>query len=316
MASKRKLFPYQEQVLEWTLKKDSFALWLQMRLGKTLITIRNIKENELYPVLIVAPLTVLPVWEKELALEGVKETQIKLLRPETYKKWPVEKPLPLQTEWYLTNYEFLRTHSEILYRSWACVVLDESSKIRNPKAQVTQLLSFASTYSRTRILLSGTPDPESPLNYFSQMNFLGGNQGWMGCKNFWEFRAKYFHQTWSAWYWRPNKNTLAELQKAVKENSFTLTRQAAGIENRKIYETRHFEMTPKQKEMYQLVKKEFRHGLQTKTMTKSVLTQLVWLCRIAGGFSPEENVISEAKTKELVELLTGELKEEKVIIWF
>jgi superfamily II DNA or RNA helicase len=74
-------------------------------------------------------------------------------------------------------------------------------------------------------------------------------------------------------------------------------------------------MSPPQRRAYAEVRKDFQFG---ELRTKWATTRMVWLARIAGGFTPSvpPERLTDAKLDELVGLLTGELQHESVVVWF
>ena len=130
---------------------------------------------------------------------------------------------------------------------------------------------------------------------------------------------------WSAWDWVPNKGTIDRIKSEVHAKAFVLTRSQCKVGSRKVHEKRFVYMSPKQKKLYKEVEKTFayEYGMERES-TQWVVVKYLWLSRLAGGFLPVEKenepkkvtLISEEKTKLLKELLTGELKNEKAVVWF
>lgn len=311
----RKLMPHQLQALRWAMPRKTLALFMEMRLGKTAVAIRWVKHtaparNE-YRVLVVGPLTVLPAWEDELLKEGVPADRAVYLTGD--KKKRTAPLIDFDWGWYLTNYEALRSSPVMLRAPWTHIILDESTRIRNPKAQITKLLTNNNFLNKPcRAILSGFPAPEGMLDYFCQMRFL--EDEFMGKRNYYEFRQRYFRQYGYDW-WCPPKNR-KQILEAIRSKAFVLTRKEAKLGSKKIYETRTIEPTPLQKKLTEKIKKEFAYGEQKEQETKWNVSKLQWLGRVAGGFDPEGNLIGEGKVKEILTLLQGELKREKVVIWF
>lgn len=73
---KRKVFyPHQSEGFAYTLQEEHPALFMEMRLGKTLVTVRRCKTYKTWcgsgtMNLVVAPNSALPSWEKEARGEG------------------------------------------------------------------------------------------------------------------------------------------------------------------------------------------------------------------------------------------------------
>lgn len=308
----RPLFPHQQRALDYAAKRSRIALFMEMRLGKSAVAIRWARHHQLDRVLILGPTSVLPGWIDELMVEGVRASDIHFLTGTTLVRRAIAAEI--DTGWALANYETVRYQPDILAMAWDGLILDESTRIRNPRAQITKLCLKASSHIVYRAVLSGLPAPESPLDYWCQMAFLHG--GFMESYNYWAFRQRYFYPDISGYDWLPKTGVLDALKKEVHRTAFVLTRKAAGMGERKIYEKRIVEMSPSQIREYRTVARDFAfRNLETQWAT----TQMLWLARLAGGFSPDQThpeVISDTKLTELVSLLTGELKVEPVVVWF
>lgn len=106
----RSLYPYQLQMLEWAVDFDKIPLFVEMRLGKTIVTIRwaikKLKKKygddwkKKGRVLILAPKSVVPVWEKELKLENIVTAPLNT-RIDRGLRSIIEK----MPGWFVSNYE-------------------------------------------------------------------------------------------------------------------------------------------------------------------------------------------------------------------
>lgn len=73
----------------------------------------------------------------------------------------------------VVNYEAVRTDANVRrVMSGAMVVLDECSKIKDPKATITEVMREIAPTFRGVVLLSGTPAPNNILEYLPQMKVL------------------------------------------------------------------------------------------------------------------------------------------------
>lgn len=309
----RPLFPHQQHALDYAADRRSIALFMEMRLGKSAVAIRWLRAKA-RRVLVVGPMSVLPGWIDELVLEGFDPSRVCWLTgpvKERIHRVKTDQDLGYPT-WYLINYEaLLRGGKAFSELRWDGIILDESTRIRNSKARITKLLCRRFATVPRKAILSGLPAPESPMDYFSQMVFLHGS--FMGTNNFWEWRHRHFYE--AHWEWLPKKGSLQRIQASLRTLAFTLTRKEANLGGRKVYESRYVDMTPPQRQAYQEIRKNFQFaGLRTKWAT----TRMVWLARVAGGFTPgiPSERLTDAKIDELVTLLTGELKQEFVVVWF
>lgn len=283
--------------------------------------------------MVLAPLSVLKSWETELREEG----QSWIVYPETDQR-DLECPPPGKVVWVLVNFErliasfkscgnadfktLLARFKRCDYRddpdlaawtAWAdqfdAVIVDESSRIKNPKAMITKLVTTAFRRADHRAILSGLPAPESPLDYVEQFRFLYGR--FMGAKNFWVYRSRFFQAV--DYEWVPNPGTRQQIKKEVARLAFVMSRREAGIGSKKVYSRRYIEPTTAQVRLADEVEGEFRLG---QNETKFSLVIHNWLGRIAGGHGDGWAVVSDRKGKEIVELLQGELRNEPALVLF
>ena len=323
----RKFLKHQNPMFEYAMENTNVALFCEMRLGKTLVAIRWASQPKIKKVLVVAPLPVVRVWEDELLAEEWAEQDIQILKGSKEKIH--EKVQNPEARWFLTNYESLieierklkpgqvwkpkKRFPSILEKEWDCIILDESTKIRNPQAKVTKLLQDYAEKFPFKAILTGLPDPESPLDYFEQMRFLYGS--FLRCRNYWSFRRSWFWQI--GYTFVVPKRTKVALKEALEKQAFSMTRKQAGINIQKVYEKRYVPLTPAQKKLYKQIDKGFEYKIgKEEQQTRWVPVQYQWYGAIAGGFTPEGKFLSDAKVKEIINLLKTELKHEQVVVWF
>jgi SNF2 family DNA or RNA helicase len=73
----------------------------------------------------------------------------------------------------VVNYETVRTDPRVrACMGGAFVILDESSALKDGKAKITQVMQEIAPTFRAVILLSGTPAPNTPLEYYPQMKVI------------------------------------------------------------------------------------------------------------------------------------------------
>ena len=312
----KSLYDYQQDAFDWACDRDRVAFFLEMRLGKTLTSIRWAESKSLQKILVVCPLAVVSVWQDHLFEDHISSTIL--------TGTPKQKETLLEdqdTRWYITNYESAFVHglkssrivpSLISDLAWDAILLDESPYIRNPQAKRTKAIKKFFKYTCCIGLLSGLPDPEGPLDYYEQMAFLNGGS-FLGCDSFWKFRVRYFKQGWTEWDWIPKKGTITKIKEAVNEMAFVLSRKQAGIGSKKIRSKRYVQLPARIQKAYQKLEKEFAIG---GSETKWIISRNVWLARLAGGRPDEQDYWHAAKLNELLYLLQGDLKHEQVVVWF
>jgi SNF2 family DNA or RNA helicase len=306
----KRFLKHQQEALAYAKKRDQIGLFLDMRLGKTPVAIRWAILKGCQKVLIVAPLSVLPgmQWHEELKSERCWPIYI---WPEEQKDVWIVAAESNSRGWFGINYEAVRTRPEILRLDWDCIILDESTRIRNPKAQITKSILKNTDHVKLRCILSGLPNPESPLDFFCQMQFLHGE--FLGFENYWAFRQSKFYQPPYDYSWHPKKGVREAIKERIHSTCFIRSRKETGLGNRRIFERRYVEMTPDQKRIQMQIRKDFAVGERT---TKWVPVQQMWLARLAGGFDPELNLISGRKFVELLSIVKDERPNEQIVVWF
>lgn len=308
----RPLFPHQADALNFCKAKTAIPLFLQMRLGKTKVVIEHLRRAE-PPVLVVAPLTTLLSWKEELVAEGESETSFCTVvgNPEERKR-----ELSRHCKWFLINYEGILSTPAIQLKAWKVIILDESSRIRNPKSKISRILSEEFPLVQKKVILSGNPAPESPLDFFQQFKFLQGN--FMGFENFWKFRiSKFFMPHPSVHKWIPKPGVQEAVRKYIQEHSFVLSKENAGLGNLKFYQHRTIPMEDEQKKIIRRIEDEFllEYGENVEILTKWIPVQFCWMSQVAGGFV-NGKLKFRGKMQELKSLLQNELSGESVVVWF
>ena len=176
----RPLMPHQQDYQRHAAKFNHNACLLEMRLGKTLATIRwdvslSSKSLASEPILVVAPLSVLEAWEKELTLEYERYVLVSGKSFDKRTDLVVNEAFGVEGRtWVLINYESLRATPGLAFLEWFTVVADESTIIKNNQAAITKLFTKGFRETKHRTILAGMPRPESELDLFSQFQFLYG----------------------------------------------------------------------------------------------------------------------------------------------
>ncbi len=314
MHGMRKPLQYQRPILEWARLRRRIALFIEMRLGKSFITITwalsLLRSNDL--VLIVGPSAPLPGWQQELALFGIRSHI--LVGSSSDKRLQFEREYRDGCRWFMITPEGLRAAPDLCEYRWKLCVLDESTFIANPKNEITKLV-HKRLNTPLKAILTGTPAPEHDLQYFEQMRWLHGD--FCGFESYWGFRAHCWHQAGYEWF--PNRGVKEMYTKEIAKNAYVLTAEQAGIPNRRVYETRYCELPAFMRRSYSRVMEEYATG---DLMTRFIPVARTWLAQIAGGCLPKnfrtgkEKAFTPHKFVELERLLEGELHRKPVVVFF
>jgi hypothetical protein len=290
------------------------ALFWKMRLGKTLTCIRTCRIYLNSPFkLVVAPNPALASWCEDLdnedqlyvLLEGPRNKRLKLLSA----YWMSTQPV-----WFLMNKEAHMVIPEVAGYPWDVVVLDESVFISTPKNQV-KVSKFFLTHFRNvkhRWALCGTPAPETPLQYFNQLQWLDYHL--LPEKNYYAFRFNHFQMI--GYDWAITEDGQKYLSYYLNKCAMFLNRDDVHMGGVKVHERRMIKLPPKLRTAYAQLEKEFYFEMFGKPHDTIFSTQkYLWLKRMCGGFSKELGFKSYHKCEELKNLLEGEMKNEQIVVW-
>lgn len=303
---------------------SKLALFWEMRLGKTLIAIRWLKTRpDCNKIIIACPLSVVDSWERELVAEG--ETPIVVRGTTAQKEKTVSETLDFSSEarqWVITNYESfivtgrksvegkaLATPSYLCALLWHAVVADESTVIKNAKAQITKVFIKQFKHTPYRAVLTGLPNPEGLQDFVTQLIFVHG--AFMGCDSFWDWRLKHMMELPTGGH-IVKRSSAKMIAKSISKLSHSLTRKEAGIGSIKLYSIRTVEIPGKVKTA---IKKLHETSEIGNKLTKLVLENLTIEAKLTGGFYDDASLQHNAKLKELKYLLSTELRGQPFIIW-
>jgi len=308
----RQLRSYQKKALRFSLKVKHPALFMEMRLGKTLVTIRSAILKGYKKILVVCPYSAFMSWEEELQEEnqkyiysivGTKKVRLELLNKISRDK---------RITWSIINKEGFLVIPEIRNIKWDCLVWDESHYLKNPQSKISKFYVNNFRDVKGRYCLTGTPAPENELEYFQQLIFLDENN--MKFKNYWEYRHACFVEGFHNY--KLHAYGRKYLENVLSKNCFFLTRKEVNLGGEKIYIKRSLVLSPKLKKVYKTIVEEFvleGDGIKLD-MTIFAGQKWIWLRRLCGGFA-EKKLVHKLKCNEILEFLRGELKSQQLVIW-
>lgn len=309
----RKPYLHQQEVLKQIHRKERIALFIEMRLGKTLIAIRWAIQNSAKRILILCPKSVMSVWYRELELEGIEREQIASLVGPGEDRFNEASQQTTSQFWAITNYEGIVYTPELLDCNWDCIICDESTFIRNPKAKTTKFLINRTQTVKYKAILSGLPNPESYTDFVMQMIFL--NDKFMKCENYWQWQKTYCYLL--GFQWMLHEWAEKPLLKEIAENAIILSRKDVAMDCKKVYETRYTFTNKEQKKALGELYKDFQTTIKDELITtKFTLPKLEFMYRISSGMTPNGVLLNDAKYQEMIYLLKTDLKNESVVIWF
>ncbi len=158
-----KMFKFQKYVAEYAIKKGRCAIFLDTGLGKTIIELtvaKNYIKRFNKPVLIITPLAVAFQFIKEAEKFGIDDIMY-------------SKDGRYNTKIVICNYERL---DKFNYNDFECVILDESSILKNFKGAIKNQVTTFLKKVKYRYLFTATPSP----NDFIELGTSSEALGYMG----------------------------------------------------------------------------------------------------------------------------------------
>lgn len=299
----RKLLPHQKPILRYLMTTNTPALFIDMRLGKTILAIEYAVRKGLHNVLVVAPKSAFNSWEKELNVEGLDN--FKVCQGKSKEVLARIK----QASWVITNPQKLATWP-FARRKWDLVVVDESSRIKNARSKYFKTLMRTLSRVPHKLLLSGTPTPESILEAVPQMLYLRGEV--LGCRTYWEFLSRYtIKYGYDRLLYKSAKEKLLEL---LHTTCYFLSQKKAGVAQPSKHKSVVVPKNARQIALYRQLRTDFEMDVNGKHYeTDYILTTLLWACRIAGGLLDGE-VLNNQKFEELLNIIKN--TKGKIVVWF
>ena len=312
-----KLYDHQKRALKVTSLFDAYALFMETGTGKTLVAIRMIQLRKV-PTLIVCPLSVIEsVWMNELEKWAPELRKINL--------WEAIKKLNshnlssiLDKDVYIINFESFKKMVEP-EKMFEFLIIDESSKMKAPKTQITKKLVSLRDKIPYRIIMSGLPAPNDLLEYWAQMALI--NDRLLG-DNYFRYRNIFFKSAgYGGFMYVPKRGSKETIMSKVAEQSFFVKKKDCLDLPERVFETRLIELDKIQREVYDtMVKQNIVEFKDNTTLASNELAKIMKLRQITSGFTiTTENFpvkVSDNKLKILKGFITDELpNDEQLIIW-
>ena len=334
-------YDHQRKALEASWAEEYYALFMEMGTGKTKVAIDTMavlyEAGKINAALIVAPKGVYDNWVKnEIPAHLPDRIERTLLRwtPAKTKRMEIDlkdfivgdlngiKIFVMNIEAFSTSRGTDAATAFLYQNPNNLVVVDESTTIKNRKAARTKNIVKLQEYSKYRRILTGSPITKSPMDLFSQCDFLKNKA--LGFNSYFAFQARYANIQQRTMGHRSFQQIvgyrrLDELSEKLDTFSDRVLKQDCLDLPEKVYVRREIEFTPEQKKLYTQMKKLALAKLESGELatTASVLTQIMRLQQICCGFlPPDDGEIKELENGRLEELLS--ILEEvtgKVIIW-
>jgi len=313
------------------------AFFYECGTGKTLLAlelIRYWKAQGEGPALVVCPLSIIEsAWMADCR-KFTPELSIMSLWAKTIAER--RELLRRTADIYVINFEGLRLlYPEIAGKQFGTIIVDESSKMKNPKSQVAKaLLSLAgvpfhgSPFKTSHVIphryvLSGTPSPNGEEGYWVQVKFVAGPGHRVFHDNYFAFRSTYFYgvpigntgQT----IWKFRTAMRDQFQAAMRPVTHVVRKVDCLDLPEQTHVIRTVYLSPAERTAYDTFKRSLvlRFG-DEMLLGQTALTECMKLRQLASGFGYSQSGATiqtgHSKLDELKDLLE-EIGPRQVIIW-
>ena len=271
-------------------------------------------------VLIVAPLSILGVWQDEFNNFADFDYNLAVLTGTSAKKIDTLRHLngsALQVA--VINYESAwRLEKELTAWNPDLIIADEGHKIKTHNISASKAMHRLGARARYRLLLTGTPVTNKAIDVFSQYKFV--NPAIFG-QSFYAFRNKYFDMVG---YGNHTPVLKKSMERELTEKIHSIAYRATKAECLDLPETtdiiRKVELEQQAMLLYRnLVKDSYAELSEGEVTITNVLTKLLRLSQLTGGFlgsddSSKAEQVSTAKLKVLEDIIDSALEENKKLV--
>ena len=335
---KTKPYEHQLKALDKSVDKKEYGYFMEMGTGKSKVLIDNMSmlydKGKINGALIIAPKGVYNNWySQEIPNHLASHIQPKMVlwTASTSKAKDKEYQSLFETGYDLhilvMNVEAFSTDKGRLFAGKflrahrALMAIDESTTIKNPTAKRTKAIVVLGKEAYYKRILTGSPVTKSPLDLFSQCQFL--NDSLIESASYYSFKNRYAVMRTHNFGGRRvqlvhSYQRLDELASILKKFSYRVLKEDCLDLPDKIYIKREVELSKEQKEAYSTMKSAALASLKGKMATAPhVLTQLMRLHQITcGHLKSDDGSITNFKHNRIDELLDViDEMEGKVIIW-
>ena len=293
-------------------KSKGCAFLMDMGTGKTITTIAVagtlFRKWKITKMLVVAPKSIVNVWQQEFEKFAAFHYQLVVLDGTgTQKADAIRNMIGTGLQVIVVNYESCwRLESELTRWQPELIVCDESSKIKNPQAKCSKALHRLGKLSHYNMILTGTPITNSPLDFFSQYKFL--DESVFG-SSFYAFRSYYAIMGGYQNHQVIGYRHLPELVEKAHSIAFRIRIDEAVELPEFVDEIRPIRLEKQAQKIYDGIDKEsFAELVNGEVTTRNVLTRLLRLSQVTGGFVRNDDgdaaqQISSAKLEALEDIV-------------
>lgn len=332
---------HQREAFERATRLDHFGLFFEMGAGKTSTAINILRSwygrhKRVLRTLVLGPPIVVQNWKREFDMHSRVGGHVWTLEGSGARRLKDFSEIiePGTGEILVTNYESLLMEplfaALVAWRPEA-IVFDESHKLKNPSAKRTKQAIRLADLAEYRLILTGSPVLNTPMDLFAQFRVLDG--GALFGRNFYVFRAQYFHDKNAGMpkdkhfpNWQPRPGALDELNAKIKPLSMVVKKADCLDLPPLVRQEIPVELSKEQARLYDSMKRDFIAYVADKACVANLaITKALRLQQIVSGFVTVEGgegedpsnvtIKDNPRAQALKEILSDVAPSAKVLVW-
>lgn len=326
--AKNAAFPYQVQAFLTLKDLEYSAIFHEQGLGKTKIAIDLIlywlQKKDIDTVMVVTKKQLIKNWQDEFEIHTHIKPRV-LSNNKADNFYVFNSPVKV----VVTNFETLSTDKSriqmFLKSRNVAIIIDESTKLKNPEAKLTQDFFDLAPFFKIRNIMTGTPVANRPYDIWAQIFFLDQGKS-LGC-DFEEFKKNTdlrndFEENDVAR--NSFEKSVGSIFSKISDFSIRETKKSCAIElPQKVYENVIAKPEERQWDIYSKIIHELEVEIEQNGETymdddSTSLKRLLRLNQVASNprLIDDKYDLQSGKEKQLEKLLNDIISRgEKVIVW-
>ncbi|MCL2670513.1 MAG: DEAD/DEAH box helicase [Clostridiales bacterium] len=214
-------YPYQQYCIDRIVSDAAVGLFVEMGMGKSVITLSAILELRYNRWAIQKALVIAPkkVSEATWSVEAQKWEHLRGLRVQVVggSRQARIRALATPADVYVISRDNTEWLVEHLGHSWDfdMVVLDESSSFKNSQSKRFKALKLVRSRITRMVLLTGTPSAQSLMDLWAQIYLLDGGKR-LG-RTLTTYREIYFTRGWDGFSYKARQGATEQIQNAISD---------------------------------------------------------------------------------------------------
>jgi len=303
---------YQKDIVNLALNHSNFGIFMDTGTGKTAVGLEL--STHYKKTLVICPLSIIKsAWIEDCNKFYPNRKIISLWDSNKSKRL---SKLNEEADIYIINFEGLKViYNDILNENFDCVIVDESSKMKNHTSLISLTILSLREKIPNRYVLSGCPTPNHNSEIFSQMKFI--NPEIFG-NNYYGFLAKYFNQDMinpHRWY-QTQENKDKFFNRLSIQSKFISKNDCVDLPD-KVFQIRNYNLNKEQKKYYDDMLNDIKNNINVWSKFEFT-AKLMKLREILSGFViDKDNGIIDFETNKDIELenIISEVGNKPILVW-